>query len=167
MPPVRKGWVRVTPEHKKLSRSEAKYRRRVLSEARKKDWKKEVFNVDQRITDKIQAKQRLMKIDQILSPEDQTLSTMEDVTDQEREQIRTGLEIEHIWLQSKLGTITSAEKERSFAGIFNGLKKAKPDVYNWLVATNEDGLSMLEQIRNKVFPPIHVGGYYGGYYTKR
>lgn len=102
----------------------------------------------------------MTEIDQILSPDDRTLSVMND---QEREQTRTGLEIEHIWLELKLGIITQADKERSLSGMFDGLEKDNPDVYNWLVARNDHGLSMAERIRDKVMPPVYVGGYH----TKR
>jgi len=154
MPPVRKGWVRVSKEN--LSYGQAKNRREILAKARKK----EVFNVDKRITDKSQAVQRLKDIDQLLLPDNPALSEMDD---QKREQTLTGLGIEQIWLRFKLDLIPQAYKDRSLAGILNGLEKAKPDVYDWLVARNEHGLSMLEKIRNKVFPPLYVGGYY----TKR
>lgn len=100
-----------------------------------------------------------MEIDQILSPDDQTLSIMNI---QEREQTRTGLEIEHIWLQLRLGIITPAEKQRLLAGKFDELEKHKSSLYRWLTE-NEHGLSMAERIRDKVMPPIRVAGYY----TKR
>jgi hypothetical protein len=119
-----------------------------------------VLNIDARIIDKNQARERLEEIGQYLSPEDKTLSIM---TDQEREQTLTGLKIERIWLQLKLGIITQPEKQSSLAGIFNEAEKKKSGVYDWLDARNKDGLSMKERIRDKVFPPIYVGKYY----TKR
>jgi hypothetical protein len=119
-----------------------------------------VLDVDARIIDKRQARERLMEIDQYFSPEDQSLSIMND---QEREQTLTSLEIERLWLQLKLGIITQAEKQQSLEGICKELKENKPDVYNWLFAEDKQGLSMVRRIRDKVFPPIYVGQYY----TKR
>ena len=101
-----------------------------------------------------------MEIDHYLSPEDQSLSIM---TVRERDQTRTGLEIERLWLQLKLGIITQPEKQQSLEGICNELKEYKPDVYNWLFAEDQHGLSMVKRIRDKIFPPIYVGQYY----TKR
>lgn len=138
------------------SHGEAVNRRRILAIARKTA----VLNVEARITDKNQARDRLIEIDRTLSPDDQTLSEM---TDPEREQTRTGLEIERIWLQLKLNIITPAEKELSFAGIFKELEK-KSDVHNWLFAEDQHGLSMMVRIRDKVMPPAI---YVGGYHTKR
>ncbi len=143
-------------DKERLPHGKAVNRRRILAETRQRA----VFNVDQRIIERSQAERRLMEIDQILSPDDQTLSIMND---QEREQTRTGLEIERIWLQFKFSMITPVEKQRLLAGKFDELEKTKPDLYNWLVARNEDELSMAERIRDKVMPPIRVAGYY----TKR
>jgi hypothetical protein len=119
-----------------------------------------VLNVDAPIIEKSQAGRRLTEIEWTLSPDSQTLSEM---TDLERDQTRTGLEIERIWLLLRLGIINKDDKQRSFAGIFDELEKTKIGVYNWLVARNEHGLSMAERIRDKVMPPIRVAGYY----TKR
>lgn len=141
---------------KRLSHGEAVHRRRILAKMRQET----VLNVDQRIIEKRQAEWRLMEIDQILSPDDETLSIMNI---QEREQTRTGLEIERIWLQLRLGIIPPAEKQRLLAGKFDELEEVKPDVYAWLVARNKHGLSMAERIRDKVMLPLYVGGYY----TKR
>ena len=130
-------------------------RRKILAIARKAA----VLDVDALIIEKKQARDRLTKIDWTLSPNSQELSEM---TDPERDQTRTGLEIERIWLQLKLGIITPAEKEQSLAGIFKEVEK-KPDVNNWLFAKDQHGLPMAVRIRDKVMPPIRVAGYY----TKR
>ncbi len=152
-----KGSVHVTPERiPKRPHGESVNRRRILAIARKTT----VLDVEARIIDNSQARVRLTEIDRILSPEDETLSIM---TDPERDQTRTGLEIERIWLQLKLDIITQADKQRSLEGIFKDAEENKPDVYNWLFAGDQHGLSMPERIRDKVFPPIYVGKYY----TKR
>ncbi len=138
-------------------RGEAIHRRRILAVARRFA----VFDPDERIIEMSQAKQRLAYIDQLLSPDDPTLS---DLNDQEREQTQTGVEIERIWLQLKLGRITQEEKKRLLAGKFDELERDKPGVYNWLVARDKHGgLSMAERIRDKVMPPTRVEGYH----TKR
>lgn len=155
----RKRYVSVNNKERYIphrSHSEAVNRRRILAIARRTA----VLNVDARILEKNQARDRLAEIDQYLSPDDQTLSMM---TDPELDQTRTGLEIERTWLQLKLGIITPAEKEQSLAGIFEEVEKNKPEVSGWLNARNEHGLSMKERIRDKVMPPIRVAGYY----TKR
>lgn len=145
----------MTPEripHKKISHGEAIHRRRILADIRQKA----VFDVDKPILDRDEANRRLAEINQYLSPEDQTLSIMES---QQREETRTELEIERSWLQSKLGLISSADRQRSISGILNELQINKSIVYERLV-DNEHGLSMLEKIRNKVYPPTLVAGYH-------
>ena len=116
--------------------------------------------MNERITERSQAGQRLAEIEELLSPDNQSLSVLNA---QELEQTRTGLEIEHIWLQLKLGSITQPEKEQLLKSKFDELEQANPDMYQWLVSKNEQGLSMAERIRDKVIPPTRVAGYY----TKR
>ncbi len=151
--------MNVSPErkpHKKLPHSEAVYRRRILAATRQAV----VFDIDKKILETSQAQERLEEIGKLLSPDDTSLSLLNA---QELGQTRTGLEIEQIWLQFKLGMITPAEKQQLLANKFDELEKSNPDVYQWLVSGSEHGLSMAERIRDKVMPPIRVEGYY----TKR
>ena len=141
---------------RRLPHSEAVHRRRILAATRQAA----VFKVNERITERSQAGQRLAEIEELLSPDNQSLSVLNA---QELEQTRTGLEIEHIWLQFKLGSISQPEKERLLKSKFDELEQANPDMYQWLVSKNEQGLSMAERIRDKVIPPTRVAGYY----TKR
>jgi len=141
---------------RRLPHSEAVHRRRILAATRQAA----VFKVNERITERSQAGQRLAEIEELLSPDNQSLSVLNA---QELEQTRTGLEIEHIWLQLKLGSITQPEKEQLLKSKFDELEQANPDMYQWLVSKNEQGLSMAERIRDKVIPPTRVAGYY----TKR
>jgi hypothetical protein len=138
-----------------LSRGEAVNRRRALAIARKTA----LLDIDARILEKQQARDRLQEIDWELSPESLTFSEM---TQPELDQTRVALEIERIWLQSKLGIITPVEKQRSFDDIFKKIQR-KPEVHRWLTSENEHGVSMLQRIRDKVIPPIRIEGYY----TKR
>lgn len=140
---------------KRLSHSKVKHRRGTLAEARRG-----VFDVDKRIIDRSQAERRLAQIEELLSPDNQSLSTLDA---QELELTRTGLEIEYIWLKLKLGIITQTENQQLLTSRFDELQQTKPDVYQWLVLENEHGLSMAQWIRNKVFPPTLVAGFY----TKR
>ena len=141
---------------RRLPHSEAVHRRRILAATRQAA----VFEVNERITERSQAGRRLAEIEELLSPDNQSLSVLNA---QELEQTRTGLEIEHIWLQFKLGSKTQPEKEQLLKSKFDELEQANPDVYQWLVSKNEQGLSMAERIRDKVIPPTRVAGYY----TKR
>lgn len=140
----------------KLSRGVAIHRRRILAETRQNA----VFDVNTKILERRQAEERLVEIDFLLKPDNQTLSMMNEL---ERDQTRIGLEIERIWIQVKLGIITPGEKQQALASTFDELEKTKPHLYQWLTFKNEHGLSMAEKIRNKVFPPTRVAGYY----TKR
>lgn len=136
----------------RLSHGKAVNRRRILAETRQNA----VLDTDKHIIEKEQARKRLMEIDHLLLPDNQTLSMMNK---QELEQTQTGLEIERVWLQLKLGVITPAQKQQVLTDKFDQLKKHKPALYKWLT-NNEHNLSMAERIRDKVNPPIHVGGYY-------
>ncbi|HHT9138813.1 MAG TPA: hypothetical protein ACFYEK_16420 [Candidatus Wunengus sp. YC60] len=146
----------MTPEHKihkKISKGEAIYRRRVLAEARRTT----VFDVSKRIIEKEAAKDRLDQIDGLLFPEGMELSVQNP---QEREQIRAGLEVERIWLLLRIGMIGSAEKQRMLSDKFERLEKSMPDVYHWLTDRNGNELTMAEKIRDKVMPSIRVSGFY-------
>jgi hypothetical protein len=121
---------------------------------------KDVNNVNRRIMERVQARERLTVIGKLLSPGDRTLSEM---SHPQQEQNRAELEIEEIWLKFKLGIIKQAEQQRSLAEKFNDLEKGKPDVYHWLTDTDFHGPSRAQQIRTKVIPPIYIGKFH----TKR
>ncbi len=134
---------------------EALHRRRTLAVARQG-----VFEINQKILETSQAKERLEEIGKLLSPEDATLSRL---SPQEREQTRAMIEIESIWLQFRLNIITQPKKQQLLTDKFDELEKANPNVYGLLFSRDEQGLSMVERIRDNVFPPTRIVGYY----TKR
>jgi hypothetical protein len=135
-----------------LSHGEAVNRRRALAIARKTA----LLDLDARILEKQQARDRLKDIDWTLSPESLTFSEM---TQPELDQTRASLEIERVWLQSKLGIITPVEKQRSIENVLKRIK-SKPEVHRWLISENEHGVSMLQRIRDKVNPPVSISGYH-------
>jgi len=136
------------------SHGEAVHRRRALADGRQG-----VSEINKRIIDRIQGKQRLEEIGNFLSPEDLTLASMQHP---QQEQTRAELEIEQMWLQLKLGMITQEQQRQLLTSKFDELEKGKADVYHWLV-DNANGPSRAQQIRDKVMPPIRIAGYY----TKR
>ncbi|MBU1326936.1 hypothetical protein KKG44_04890 [Patescibacteria group bacterium] len=141
-------------DKERLSYGKAVNRRRILAEHRRG-----IHDISRRIIERIEAKDRLAELGKLLSPDNGTLSRMNAY---DREQTRAELEIEQIWLQLKCGLITQEQRNQLLSSKFDELEKAKPDVYHELVK-NDHGLSIAQQIRNRVIPPIHVGGYY----TKR
>lgn len=139
---------------KKIPHGEAKHRRRELARHRR-----DISDIAQQIIKKIEARDRLAEIEKRLSQDNFALSVM---SPQEREQTRAELEIEQIWLQYKCGLITQEQQNQLLSSKFDELEKARPDVYHELVR-NDHGLSIAQQIRNRVISPIRIGGYY----TKR
>ena len=135
----------------RLSYGGAKHRRRELS-----SFRKEVTDLNRRITEKVNARDRLAEIGNRLSG-DPTLSIMNPM---EREQTRAELEIEQIWLQRKLGFITEGQQQQLLSREFNKLEAGKPDIYNWLVATDLHGPTRAQQIRDRVIPPIRIAGFH-------
>lgn len=144
----------MSKEH--LSKSERIHRRRALADHRRHD----LDVVSRQIIKKIEAKNRIMEIDALLSPKNPTLRLLAPM---ESEQTRASLEIEKIWLQLKCGMIKQDEHSQLLQQKFTDLEKKMPDVYHWLTDMNLDTLSRAQQIRNKVIPPIRIEGFY----TKR
>ena len=133
-----------------LSYGGAKHRRRELS-----SFRKEAADLNRRITEKVDARDRLAQIGSRLSGD----PTLFIANLMEREQTRAELEIEQIWLQRKLGFITEGQQQQLLSREFNKLEKGKPDVYNWLVGTDLHGPTRAQQIRDRVIPPIRIAGY--------
>ncbi len=143
-------------KERKLPHGEAKHRRKVLADARRK----EIFDLDKKIIEKDQAGQRLARIEELLSPGNKNLSDLNPLV---LEQTRTGLEIERIWLQYRLEIITQPQRQQLLNSVFDELEQNSPGIYQWLFLKNEHELCMAERIRDKVIPPKRVAGYY----TKR
>lgn len=139
-----------------LSKSERIHRRRTLADHRRHD----LDIVSRQIIKKIEARNRITEIDRILSPKNPVLRLLAPM---EREQTRAILEIEKIWLQFKCGMIKQDEHSQLLQQKFTELENGKPDIYHWLTDMQLDTLSRVQQIRNKVFPPVRIGGFY----TKR
>jgi hypothetical protein len=133
-----------------LSYGDAKHRRRELS-----TFRKDVSELNKRITEKLNAQDRLAEIGARLSG-DPTLSIANPL---EREQTRAELEVEQLWLQLKLGFISQGQQQQLLSREFNKLEKGKPGVYNWLVGTDFHGPTKAQQIRDKWFPPIRIAGF--------
>jgi len=133
-----------------LSYGGAKHRRSELS-----TFRKEVSDLNKRITEELNAQDRLAEIGTRLSG-DPTLSIANLM---EREQTRAELEVEQLWLQLKLGFISQGQQQQLLSREFNKLEKGMPDVYNWLVGIDLHGPTRAQQIREKVIPPIRIAGY--------
>lgn len=136
----------------RLSHSKAVHRRTVLAEERGKLSSGFLL---QKIVDGEQAARRFGEVKSIL---EQTPSELE-LTPQER----ASLQIELIWLELKLERIKPSERDSRLQGTLNVLQTEMPEVYEWLTTENSNNLSPLANIRNRVFPPTKIGGYY----TKR
>lgn len=95
----------------------------------------------------------------LLSPDNVSMSMKNPA---ERERMQAELEIEQIWLQLKLGIISPDEQKQLLSGKFDELEQMKPGVYKQLVASDH-GMSVAQQIRDKVMPLIRIAGYH----TKR
>ena len=144
----------MTKEH--LPRSEKIHRRRVLADHRRQD----LHDVSKQIIKKLEAQKRLSEVTELLSPKNPVLSLIAPL---EREQTRASLELEQIWLELKCGMINREEHSQLLQQKFTELENGMPDVYHWLTDMHLRNPSRAQQIRDKVIPPIHIGGYY----TKR
>ncbi len=144
-----------TKERARRPRGEAKHRREAIAKFRREN----TSRVTQQIIDTLKAKQRLADIGMLLSPDNVSMSMKNPA---ERERMQAELEIEQIWLQLKLGIISPDEQKQLLSGKFDELEQMKPGVYKQLVASDH-GMSVAQQIRDKVMPLIRIAGYH----TKR
>jgi hypothetical protein len=74
-------------------------------------------------------------------------------------QERVTLAVERIWLRFRLEKISTDQKTSELQNFLNQLNKEDPSLYDWLTE-EEEGVSRLVEIRNRVCPPQRVGGYY-------
>lgn len=131
-------------ERVRPSRGESIRRREALAESRReRASERPVLTVEEK------DRKRLGEIEELLGGE---------LSDQDR----ASLMIEKIWWNFKLERISADERTSMLQRVLNQLKKKSPPLYNWLNA-EKNGVSPLAEIRNKVYPPVKVGGYY----TKR
>jgi len=133
----------------KLSRGQASYRREILARARQTT---PPDLIEQRIADQQQAKKRFEEVKRLLMTED-NLTPPEKIS----------LRVEKIWLAFRLGRIPQSERQSRLQRMLNDLEKENPDLFQWLTEEDDQGLTLLARIRDKVLPPQRIGGYY----TKR
>ena len=136
-----------SPLDRDLSSGEATNRRRVLAQERREIPQDPLDRV---IRTRQEAEERLCYITKTLDQENNLTP-----------QGRASFKIETIWLEFKLGRTTSAERQSAWQRFLNQLKKEDSDVYTWLLEEEEKkGTSPLAIIRDRIFPPEKIGGYY-------
>ena len=134
-----------------LSHSEEVHRSRVLADARRRpSLSEERWSVEE--VEK--ARKRLIIVEEMLSPVSEINMTRLE---------RASLQIEGIWLRFKTGKISENERQSDLAITLNHWNTYDREVFVLLTQENGDGVSRLVEIRNKVVPPIKIGGFY----TKR
>jgi len=101
--------------------------------------------LEQRIKGSEQAKRRLEEIRNLFN-----LERSRELVPRER----ASLEIELIWLEFRADKITSEERQSCLQEKLNVWEREEPDLFNWLVGENGDGLNPLSRIRNRVVPPF-------------
>jgi len=67
---------------------------------------------------------------------------------------RAILEVELMWLEFRTGEITSEERQSCLQEKLDVWEKEEPDLFNWLVGVNGNGLNPLSIIRDRVIPPL-------------
>jgi len=65
---------------------------------------------------------------------------------------KASLEIELIWLEFRTGKITSEERQSCLQKKLDVWEKEEPDLFNWLIGGNGNGLNPLSRIRDTVIP---------------
>ncbi|MBU1126985.1 MAG: hypothetical protein ABIH88_02420 [Patescibacteria group bacterium] len=61
-------------------------------------------------------------------------------------------EIEGIWEKFSLGSISSEEKNAELEGILTRTEEDHPEILAWLEEENDEGVTKLVEIRDKVMP---------------
>lgn len=141
----------MSDSEKEPPHGEQVYRRRVLASTRQKSsldgerWSVEEVE---------KARERLMSVEAMLSPVNEANTTPFQ---------RASLEIEKIWLRFKTGKISGSERQSNLGRTLNYWEINNHEVFDQLTQENGDGITLLAGIRNRVIPPINIGGFY----TKR
>lgn len=131
-------------------------RRRVLAEARREPSpdREERRTADSKDDPIRQARIRLLNVELALSPNnEESMAPSEEAS----------LEIERIWLEFKVGDISADERNSRFQKKLDDWGTSNPDVFDLLTRVNGSGVNRLAEIRDKVIPPIKIGGFH----TKR
>jgi len=97
------------------------------------------------------ARERLMSVEAMLSPVNEANTTPFQ---------RASLEIEKIWLRFKTGKISGSERQSNLGRTLNYWEINNHEVFDQLTQENGDGITLLAGIRNRVIPPINIGGFY-------
>ena len=99
--------------------------------------------LEQRISEDGQVGRRLKEIRDLFSLEKSRKLAPEE---------RASLEVEVIWLEFRTGKITSEERQSCLQKKLNVWEKEEPDLFNWLIGVNGNGLNPLSRIRDRVIP---------------
>jgi len=150
----------MSPErrHKRPSKSEAAFRRRILSETRRSI----VVGENTPIVGKEQAAVRLVVIRDMMDPKNEAHTRFSVMSEEERDLVMAQLEIEEIWLRLRLESISSAQKDELLGNKLGELRSKKPHIYDRLIKEDHALQSELTRIRDKVMPQS-----VGGYHTRR
>lgn len=136
--------MKIMDEERKLSRGEAKRRRRVLAEERRRV-------PDQKIIIDIgRAELRLGEVSALL--EDETLESKD----------RISLEVEQIFLLCRVGKIDQSERQSRHDRLLKRLQVENAELLDYLMR-EESGTTPFGEIRDRIFPPSKIAGYH----TKR
>lgn len=142
----------------RLTPSEAAHRRQVLAEERRKPG-----FFEETIHENVRAKGRFIEVKSLLNSNGVGLEELAAEEKLSLEQLRLCLEVEQIWLKFRLNHISETRRRRLFKSKLGRLKEENPELHRWLTTPNEDDEILLVSIRNKVIPPIKIGGFH----TKR
>ncbi|MFA4827245.1 MAG: hypothetical protein WC596_03290 [Candidatus Shapirobacteria bacterium] len=133
------------------SHGEKVHRSRVLAAARRES----SFDEERWSVEEVEkARKRLMSVEAMLSPVSEANMTPFQ---------KASLEIEKIWLRFKTGKISGSERQSNLGRTLNYWETNNHEVFDQLTQENGDGITLLAGIRNRVIPPINIGGFH----TKR
>jgi hypothetical protein len=125
----------------KLSRGEAKHRRRVLAEERGR-----VEYIRRQITgnEQLERELDLIKVELKYGVE------IREGIDPFYRELRS---FEKDWIEYRLGKIDGSERQSRFDRRLNRLEKESPEIYKKLITPNEEGEIPLAELRNRHSPP--------------
>jgi len=132
----------VVDKERELGCSQIAPRRRLLSSAHRPMLPDDFFQ--RRISEDEQAEKRLEEIRGLLDLEiSRKLAPRE----------RAILEVELIWLEFRIGRITSEERQSRLLKKLDVWEKEEGDLFNWLIGENGNGFNLLSRIRDRVISP--------------
>jgi len=101
--------------------------------------------LEKKVVDERDARRRLRVIEELIGSE---------VSSQLAPRERASLEIEAIWLEFRIGKITSEERQRCLQDKLDIWKKKEPDLFEWLVCQEDNQPNPLSRIRDRIIPPL-------------